>query len=158
MHHFIWPFMIRVFNILCNKPVIKLVNGYLSSENCSSKLIELRGGPEKAIASHSSTLAWKIPWTEEPGRLQSMRLLGVGHDWSNLAAAERRSRELLMNSQGTICTCDCYLKWGQSWDFLGSPVVKTSFSNAAHMGWGDAGSIPGWGTRTLHAAQCSQNK
>ena len=31
---------------------------------------------------HSSTLAWKIPWTEEPGRLQSMRLLSVGHDWA----------------------------------------------------------------------------
>ena len=35
---------------------------------------------EKAMASHSSTLAWKIPWTEEPGGLQSMGLLGVGHD------------------------------------------------------------------------------
>ena len=34
----------------------------------------------KAMASHSSTLAWKIPWTEEPGGLQSMGLLGVGHD------------------------------------------------------------------------------
>ena len=35
---------------------------------------------EKAIAPHSSTLAWKIPWTEEPGRLQSMASLRVGHD------------------------------------------------------------------------------
>ena len=35
---------------------------------------------EKAMAPHSSTLAWRIPWTEEPGRLQSMGLLGVGHD------------------------------------------------------------------------------
>ena len=35
---------------------------------------------EKAMAPHSSTLAWKIPWTEEPGRLQSMGLLRVGHD------------------------------------------------------------------------------
>ena len=35
---------------------------------------------EKAMAPHSSTLAWKIPWTEEPGRLQSMGSLGVGHD------------------------------------------------------------------------------
>ena len=35
---------------------------------------------EKAMAPHSSTLAWKIPWMEEPGRLQSMRLLRVGHD------------------------------------------------------------------------------
>ena len=35
---------------------------------------------EKAMAPHSSTLAWKIPWTEEPGGLQSMGSLGVGHD------------------------------------------------------------------------------
>ena len=36
---------------------------------------------EKALATHSSTLAWKIPWQEEPGRLQSMGSLRVGHDW-----------------------------------------------------------------------------
>ena len=35
---------------------------------------------EKAMAPHSSTLAWKIPWTEEPRRLQSMGSLRVGHD------------------------------------------------------------------------------
>ena len=35
---------------------------------------------EKAMAPHSSTLAWKIPWMEEPSRLQSMGSLGVGHD------------------------------------------------------------------------------
>ena len=35
---------------------------------------------EKAMAPHSSTLAWKIAWMEEPGRLQSMGLLRVGHD------------------------------------------------------------------------------
>ena len=33
------------------------------------------------MATHSSTLAWKIPWTEVPARLQSMGSLGVGHDW-----------------------------------------------------------------------------
>ena len=38
--------------------------------------------PKKAMAPHSSTLAWKIPWTEEPGRLQSMGSLRVGHDWA----------------------------------------------------------------------------
>ena len=37
---------------------------------------------EKAMAPHFSTLAWKIPWTEEPGRLQSMGSLGVGHYWA----------------------------------------------------------------------------
>ena len=35
---------------------------------------------EKAMAPHSSTLAWKIPWAEEPGRLQSMGSLRVRHD------------------------------------------------------------------------------
>ena len=37
---------------------------------------------EKEMATHSSTLAWKIPWTEEPGRLQSMGLQRVRHDWA----------------------------------------------------------------------------
>ena len=35
-----------------------------------------------AMAPHSSTLAWRIPWTEEPGGLQSMGSLGVGYDWA----------------------------------------------------------------------------
>ena len=39
-------------------------------------------GLEKAMATHSSALAWKIPWMEEPGGLQSMGLLRVGHDWA----------------------------------------------------------------------------
>ena len=37
---------------------------------------------EKTMAPHSSTLAWKIPWMEEPGRLQSMGSLRVRHDWA----------------------------------------------------------------------------
>ena len=35
---------------------------------------------EKEMATHSSTLAWKIPWKEEPGRIQSMGSQRVGHD------------------------------------------------------------------------------
>ena len=41
---------------------------------------------EKEMATHSSVLAWRIPWTEKPGRLQSMASHRVRHDWSNLAA------------------------------------------------------------------------
>ena len=37
---------------------------------------------EKAMVPHSSTLAWRIPWMEEPGRLQSMGSLGVEHNWA----------------------------------------------------------------------------
>ena len=42
---------------------------------------------EEGMATHSSVLAWKIPWTEEPGGLQSMGLQRVGFHWSDLAAA-----------------------------------------------------------------------
>ena len=41
---------------------------------------------EKEMAIHSSTIAWKIPWTEEPGRLQSMGLQRVGHDLTSYRA------------------------------------------------------------------------
>ena len=37
---------------------------------------------EKEIATHSSILAWRIRWTEEPGGLQSVESEGVGHDWA----------------------------------------------------------------------------
>ena len=43
-------------------------------------LLHLRTLPEKAMATHSSTLAWKMLWTEESGRLQFMGSLGVRHD------------------------------------------------------------------------------
>ena len=42
---------------------------------------------EKEMATHSSVLVWRIPGTEEPGRLPSVGLHRVGHDWSDLAAA-----------------------------------------------------------------------
>ena len=44
---------------------------------------------EKEMASHSCTLAWKIPWMEEPGGLQSMGSQRVGHDWLTSLSAHR---------------------------------------------------------------------
>ena len=45
---------------------------------------------EKDMATHSSTLAWRIPWMEEPGRLQSTGSQRVEHDWSDLACTHAR--------------------------------------------------------------------
>ena len=42
---------------------------------------------EKAMATYFSTFAWRIPWMEEPGRMQSMGSQRGGHDWSDLATA-----------------------------------------------------------------------
>jgi len=57
---------------------------------------------EKAKAPHSSTLAWKIPWTEEPGRLQSMGSLRVGHDW-----ATSLSLSCIGEGNGNPLQCSC---------------------------------------------------
>ena len=76
---------------------------------------------EKAMAPHSSTLAWKIPWMEEPGRLQSMGSIRVRHDWTTSLSLFtfmhwRRKWQatpvfLLGESQGQSSLVGCRL-WG----------------------------------------------
>ena len=50
---------------------------------------------EEEMATHSSILAWRIPWTEDPGRLQSMGLQRVGHDWAYTHYANINSKVML---------------------------------------------------------------
>ena len=52
------------------------------------------------MATHSSTLAWKTPWTEEPGALQSMGLLGAGQDWAT-------SLSRIGEGDGNPLQCSC---------------------------------------------------
>ena len=56
------------------------VSGTVSSTYTFSDLVMTHFLSEKAMAPHSSTLAWKIPWVEEPGRLQPMGSLRVGRN------------------------------------------------------------------------------
>ena len=79
-------------NYLC---LPRWYSGQESASQCS-RWKRLRFNPwvqknclEKEMATHSSTLAWKIPWTEDPGGLQSMGLQRVGHYW---ACARARAR------------------------------------------------------------------
>ena len=53
---------------------------------------------EEGMATHSSILAWRIPWTEEPGGLQSIGLQRVGHDWATKHSTEYLTQEV------KICT------------------------------------------------------
>ena len=57
---------------------------------------------EKAMAPHSSTLSWKIPWMGEPGGLQSMGSLRVGHDW-----ATSLSLSCIGEGNGNPLQCSC---------------------------------------------------
>ena len=63
-----------------DKPLARLTKGKKKREGTNK--ISNERGMEKAMATHSSTLVWRIPWMEEPGRLQSMGSLRVGHDWA----------------------------------------------------------------------------
>ena len=60
---------------------------------------------EKALATHSSTLAWKILWTEEPGRLQSMGSLRVRHDWAT--SLFHFSLSCIGEGNGNPLQCSC---------------------------------------------------
>ena len=79
---------------------------------------------EKEMATHSSILAWRIPQTEEPGKLQPVGLQRVGHDWAINFNFPPSSKILKQ-------------------DFPGGPVVKT-----LHFQCRGQGSTPGHGTRS----------
>ena len=90
---------------------------------------------EKAMAPHSSTLAWKIPWTEEPGGLQSMGSRIIGHDWATSLSHFtfmhwRRNRQctpvfLPGESQGWGSLVGCHL-WGHTVRHDCSDLAATS--------------------------------
>ena len=76
---------------------------------------------EKAMATHSSTLAWKITWTEEPGGLQSLGLLRVRHDWA------------------TSLSLFTFMHWRRKWQ--PTPV----FLPGESQGWGSPVGCRLWG-------------
>ena len=57
-----------------------LMRGTTAMQGTQARSLSQKDPLEKEMATHSSILAWKIPWTEEPGGLQSMGLQTVGHD------------------------------------------------------------------------------
>ena len=80
---------------------------------------------EKAMAPHSSTLAWKIPWTEEPGRLQSMGSLRVGHDWA------------------TSLSLFTFMHWRRKWQ------PTPGFLPGESQGRGEPGGLPSMGLHRI---------
>ena len=65
----------------------------------------------ESMATHFSVLAWRIPWTERPGRLQSMESHRVGHNWSDLAVAAAYLWKYKRNDeQPVICQIDTTFK------------------------------------------------
>ena len=104
---------------------VSVYSGSTCSEVVKWIYLFLRRTGEKAMAPHSSTLAWKIPWTEEPGELQSMRSLRVGHDWA------------------TLLWLFTFMHWRRKWH--PTPV----FLPGESQGWGEPGGLPSMGLHTV---------
>ena len=74
--------------------------------------IQLHSFPEKAMAPHSSTLAWKIPWMEKPDRWQSMGSHRVGHDWATSLSLSWTGEG---NGHPVQCSCLENPRDGRAW-------------------------------------------
>ena len=71
---------------------------------------------EEGMATHSGILAWRIPWTEEPGRLQSMGLQSVRHDWATKHSIPQGIPSMLSGQQPDIHWTDfLYFKATVEW-------------------------------------------
>ena len=86
---------------------------------------------EKAMAPHSSTLAWKIPWMEEPGGLQSMGSRRVRHDWA------------------TLLSLFTFMHWRRKWQ--PTPV----FLPGESQGWGSLVGCRLWGCTELDTTEAT---
>ena len=89
---------------------------------------------EKAMAPHSSTLAWKIPWMEEPVRLQSMGLRRAGHNWA------------------TSLSLFTFMHWRRKWQ--PTPV----FLPGESQGWGSLVGYCLWGHTELAMIEVMQQQ
>ena len=81
---------------------------------------------EKEMATHSSILAWRIPWTEEPGGLQSTGLQIVGHDWATKRKGYSETRNLV---------CDAHEKWKLISSVLSDPMDYQSMEFSRPEYW-----------------------
>ena len=75
----------------------------------------------RALATHSSIFAWRIPWTEEPGEIQSTGSQKVGHDWRNLAHTHAF---LDIRKESFLCSFEIFPKVPYSW--ADHAIVETS--------------------------------
>ena len=104
--------------------------------------------PEKGMATHSSILAWRIPWTEEPDGLWSIGSQRVGHNWSDLAATAAKSNHpvfwgysLLLRYPYSIC--GVYFSLNKSTSYLSLCLSLNSFCDETSRTWASLRLKPG---------------
>ena len=103
---------------------------------------------EKEMATHFSVLAWKIPWTEEPGRLQSMGSQRVGHDWLHFHfhfrenVTKRNKWTIFYPSVMKYNLCLLHIPWGFPDGASGKGSTSQHMRNKRHVFSPWVGTIP----------------
>ena len=89
---------------------------------------------DEVMATHSSTIAWKIPWTEEPGGLQSMGLQRVGHNWATSLSLSLLFALTVGNTseptEGLVREFSDKIRYNANMGFPGNSTGKESICNA----------------------------
>ena len=111
---------------------------------------------EKAMAPHSSTLAWKIPWMEESGRRQSMGSLRVRHPHTTTLINPCFISHLpILSCRGPKLSVYAYYILIRSYIIQGTSLAVQWLGLHSTNAWA-VNLIPGWGTKSLHAIQHGQ--
>ena len=103
--------------MLLDLPVARTVKNLPAMQETWVRSLGREDPLEKGMAIHSSILAWRIPWTEEPGGAQSMVLQRVGHDWAANTTRCYCSGNWVPGPQSTwkspllLCIMSCNSRW-----------------------------------------------
>ena len=103
--------------IIWGEMVAQMVKNLPAKQKIWARSLGWEDPLEKGMATHSNILAWRMPWTEEPGQLQSMGWQRVGHDWATNSGS--RSRRI----------CDCI-----TWILLCLEDINKELGSG-EMGW-----------------------
>ena len=123
----IWLFCLHCCKVhLCFTMYRYLISFYLPAmEETRVRSLGWEFPLEKGVAIHSSILAWRIPWTEKPGGLQSIGLQRVGHDW----ATNTHTHNIPFYGYTTFCLSICQLIEGN-----GNPLQRSCLENPMDRG------------------------
>ena len=99
---------------------------------------------EKEMTTHSSILALKIPWTEEPGWLLSIGLQRVGHDWVTSLPLELLYKVMLVHALQQSESGICILISSISWASLLSPHPTLLYHKTGDLEWTNSSGLSAW--------------
>ena len=93
----------------------QMVKNLPATQETRAQSVGQEGTLEKEMATHSSILAWRIPWTEKPGGLQSVGLRRVWHNWASNTYTQTRKTKAFKGKLRSLTEIKRYLEYQLAW-------------------------------------------